>query len=341
MNQLVQQKKEVFGVFHGNKDFETRFTDFDATNGNLVDYAQECSFARQALEKNDFTMDVAAGNKKSLQNAILNVSSIGISLNPAKAHAYLVPRGKAICLDISYKGLTKLATDSGAIKWAKAELVYENDTFKWNGPASLPTHEADPFSERGKVTGGYCIAKLPDDSVLIETMKLEEIHKVQNVSKARSGPWVTWWEEMAKKTIIKRASKSWPQTENRARWDNAVHTLHESEGSAFSLEEERRWNAALKKQDGYDLWLMQRELSEEAINGLFNSFEKGDKSAGKERVRVLVNQGQQVFDGALLDMQSAIDSGDDSAISEILEEASETEKALYIKHLPALEAFKE
>src|SRR5699024_2773328 len=161
--------------------------------------------------------------------------------NPAQQHAYLVPRDGKICLDISFRGLVYLATDSGAIKWAKAELVYENDEFEWLGPSTVPTHKADPFSEdRGKLVGGYVIAKMPDDEVMIETMSAHENDKVRATSSAKNGPWKTWFEEMAKKTLIKRAYKPWPQTPARRRLDTAVEALHESEGSAFTLEQQDR-----------------------------------------------------------------------------------------------------
>jgi recombination protein RecT len=193
------------------KQQEPKFRQLDKANGNLLDFERECLFARQQLLKNDFTLKIAASNPNSLQGAILNVAAIGISLNPAQQHAYLVPRDGAICLDISFRGLTYLATESGAIKWAKVELVYEADTFAWRGPAEMPLHEADPFSERGEIKGGYCIAKLPDDSVMVEVMPVAEIYKIRNTSKAyqaKKGPWFDYEEEMMKKTILKRASKS-------------------------------------------------------------------------------------------------------------------------------------
>ena len=91
------------------KKQESKFMELDAANGSLVDFAQECLFARQQLLKNEFTLKTAANNPNSLQAAVLNVAAIGISLNPASAHAYLVPRDGAICLDISYRGLSKLS----------------------------------------------------------------------------------------------------------------------------------------------------------------------------------------------------------------------------------------
>src|SRR3546814_4153463 len=92
---------------------------------------------------------------------MINVASTGLTLNPAHGHAYLVPRDGAIVLDISYKGLIKIATDTGSVLWARAECVYGKDTFRYHGPAAMPEHEADPFSERGEIVGAYCIAKTP------------------------------------------------------------------------------------------------------------------------------------------------------------------------------------
>ena len=97
---------------------------FDGQNNFGLVFKSECLFAKQQITKESFTLDTAVNNPASLRSAILNVAAIGISLNPSLAHAYLVPRDGAICLDISYRGLVKLATDAGAIEWAKAVLVY-------------------------------------------------------------------------------------------------------------------------------------------------------------------------------------------------------------------------
>ena len=306
--------------------------------GTAVIYEKECLFARQQLAKNDYTLKAAVNNPEALQGAILNVAAIGISLNPATAHAYLVPRGGVICLDISYRGLIKLATDSGAIKWAKAELVYTNDQFEWNGPCTEPTHKADPFStDRGDVKGAYCIAKLPDDSVLVEVMSLADIKKVQATSKAGSGPWVTWWDEMAKKTIIKRASKTWPQTENTQRFSKAVDVLNEHEGSAYTFEQQADFMKAVRDGDGISLIKMQRELPEETLNALFNSFPKGEKTKNKERVRQLQHEAHQQLQDAESSLIAYADSEDKTGVLEILEEIPLEMLDVPAQYLPFIE----
>src|ERR1700739_4461685 len=80
-----------------------------------IAFEREARFAMQIMEGNDFLADIAVSNKPSLRAAITNIAAIGISLNPANKQAYLVPRDKKVCLDISYMGLLDLATNAGSI----------------------------------------------------------------------------------------------------------------------------------------------------------------------------------------------------------------------------------
>lgn len=191
-------------------------TDFnqlaEASGVNKLDFAKEASFAIQALSKNDFLQSVAMSNQDSLKFAVLNVASIGLSLNPVSKLAYLVPRDKQVCLDISYIGLVKLATDCGSVKLVQAHLVFANDKFKYRGVGREPLHEFDPFKERGEFLGAYCVAITHDDKYLVEMMTVKEIDAIKNRAASKSGPWSTDYNEMARKTVIKRASKLWPKT---------------------------------------------------------------------------------------------------------------------------------
>lgn len=305
---------------------EPRFREMDIANGRILDFTQECLFARQQLLKNNFTLDTAAKNPNSLQAAILNVAAIGVSLNPALSHAYLVPRDGAICLDISFRGLVKIATDSGAIKWAKVELVYAADTFEWCGPASAPIHKANPFAskeERGEMVGGYCIAKLPDGDVMTEVMSAEDMYKVRDTSKAwkkSGGPWKDWPDEMAKKTVMKRAAKSWPQTPNRKRLDVAVEALHEAEGTAYTIDEHIEYMRLIQGSDAVGLYLFERAKPEHVRIALYNSFDKGEKVENKKRVASLVAEGYEKITEWSDMLNACIDSDDDYGVREILDD---------------------
>ena len=90
-------------------------SDFSASlSDDKINLASEAGFAVQIISANSYAMGIAQKNPQSLRNAVINVAALGVSLNPAEKKAYLVPRGGAICLDISYRGLAQIAVDSGA-----------------------------------------------------------------------------------------------------------------------------------------------------------------------------------------------------------------------------------
>lgn len=226
-----------------------------ALTDQSVTWAKESQFAIQLFQKNDYLAKTALGNPTSAQNAIINVAAIGITLNPASKLAYLVPRDGMVCLDISYMGLLHLAQATGSIKWGQCKLVYSNDTYESNGLDTAPTHKYNAFGDRGVVVGGYCTVKTPDGDYLTEEMSLAEIKATEATSKAKNGPWKNFWEEMARKTIVKRASKYWPRAE---RLDSAIHVINEDEGvyqepvMAHKSEDEIMEDERRRKQDVID-----------------------------------------------------------------------------------------
>lgn len=205
-----------------------------------ISFRREAEFAVQVLEKNNYSLTTAMSNQNSVIAAVKNIAAIGISLNPAKKQAYLVPRGGAICLDISYMGLLDLAIASGSIKWGQAEVVREKDTFKRQGIDRAPLHEFDDFDEdRGDWKGVYVVVKTADGDYLTTTMTRAEVLAIRDRSeawkavmskKSKSCPWLTDELEMAKKTVIKRASKLWPKTD---RLDHAIHHLNTDGGEGL------------------------------------------------------------------------------------------------------------
>jgi recombination protein RecT len=215
---------------------QKKFIDIVVKSNSGVVFEVESMFAVQAISKNDFLAGVANKNLPSLRNAIINVASVGLSLNPVTQYAYLVPRDGQVCLDVSYKGLLKLATDCGSILWGRAELVYEKDSFKYRGPATVPDHVADVFSaDRGPFVGVYCVAKTAEGDFLVDIMNAAEIKQVEASSKTTKAdtPWKKWFGEMAKKTIIKRASKTWPRSDKNERLAQAIQIVNDHEGIDF------------------------------------------------------------------------------------------------------------
>lgn len=212
-------------------------------SSSSLEFDQEQVFATQLLMNNDFALKVARENPSSLRLAMYNVAAVGLTLNPNQGLAYLVPRRlkageKArITLDISYRGLISIGVETGAIKWAKGELVYENDTFIYHGPGDKPTHDCDPFStDRGALRGGYCLAELPCGGYLVECMSKADMDKIKNSSDMYQkgfGPWIDWEDQMQLKSVAKRGSKWWPKSSQRM--GMALKILNDENGEGLSV----------------------------------------------------------------------------------------------------------
>lgn len=234
MSNEMTQKKPVYevAITQAQSQFE------EAAQRTGMDWRAEMLFAMQSMANNPFLTDVARNNPLSLRMAMVNVAAIGISLNPATAMAFLVPREGKVILDISYRGLIKLATDTGSIQWAKAELVYAKDSFTYKGPGLLPEHHSDPFDkDRGEFRGVYCVAKLASGEYLVETMSAEDIYTIRDLSdlyaKKKKGPWINFFGEQAKKTCIKRAQKTWPKSSPRL--SQAIDYLNKEAGEGIDF----------------------------------------------------------------------------------------------------------
>lgn len=219
---------------------------FQKVNVVSLPFSRESEFALQAFEKSSYLTTVATKNMSSLRNAIINIATVGLSLNPVLKLAYLVPRGDEVCLDFSYMGMVKVATDSGSVVAVRAEVVYEMDIFEYQGPFVLPTFKPggkadDPFlEERGKKKGVWCAAKLASGDYVVGFMSLKDVFAIRNrfsqsykswlTDNSKPCPWVSDEDEMIKKTILRREYKLWPKTERLA---NAIEALNKVEGIDF------------------------------------------------------------------------------------------------------------
>jgi recombinational DNA repair protein RecT len=176
-----------------------------------------------------------------------------------------------VCLDIMYRGLIKIATDAGSIRWVQAEVVYSSDKFSFRGPTVAPEHNANPFAkDRGAIIGVYCVAKTVDGDLLTDCMSVDEVNEIRDRSsyykKTKKGPWATDYGEMAKKTVIKRARKTWPESSNgtAGRLQHATELANIADGYD-SLPEQ---HGAITPSGG--AWESMSEESQEFLQGIAN-----------------------------------------------------------------------
>lgn len=157
---------------------------------------------------------------ESFYGAVLQCAALGLEPGSALGHCYLLPFGNGkdkqgrpnAQLIIGYRGMIDLARRSGQIISLQAYCVHEQDTFNYKlGLDPDIEHIPASVADRGKVTHVYAVAKLKGGGVQFEVMSRAEIEKVRTSSKAgNSGPWSSHWEEMAKKTVIRRLFKYLP-----------------------------------------------------------------------------------------------------------------------------------
>lgn len=158
-------------------------------------------------------------NIESFMGSIMQCAQLGLEPGSALGHAYLLPfgngkakDGKSNCqLIIGYRGMIDLARRSGQIVSLTARTVHENDTFKYEFGLEETMHHVPADGDRGKMTHVYAVAKLKGGGVQFDVMSRADVDKVRSTSKAgTNGPWVTHFEEMAKKTVIRRLFKYLP-----------------------------------------------------------------------------------------------------------------------------------
>lgn len=157
---------------------------------------------------------------ESFYGSVLMCAQLGLEPGSALGHCYLLPFGNGkdasgrpnAQLIIGYRGMIDLARRSGQISSINAYVVHEADEFSYElGLHPDITHKPSALAERGPVTYVYAVAVLKGGGVQFEVMSRAEIEAVRKQSKAgNSGPWCTHWEEMAKKTVIRRLFKYLP-----------------------------------------------------------------------------------------------------------------------------------
>lgn len=175
--------------------------------------------ARIALTEVRKTPALAKCDQTSFLGAIMQCAQLGLEPGGALGHAYLLPfenrkRGTTdVQFIVGYRGMIDLARRSGQILSIEARAVYQTDKFHVSlGLHPDLKHEPDwEAGDRGPLKFVYAVAKLKDGGTQFEVMSRAEIERVRSQSKAgTSGPWVSHFEEMAKKTVIRRLFKYLP-----------------------------------------------------------------------------------------------------------------------------------
>lgn len=148
----------------------------------------------------------------SVLNSVMQAAQLGLEPGGPLGDAYLVPYKNECTLIVGYRGLVSLARRSGQIISIEAHVVHERDRFVCKyGLDSVLVHEPDWSADPGAVIAVYAVARLRDGGVQYEVMTKAQVEAIRTRSRAgSSGPWVSDWAEMARKTVVRRLCKYLP-----------------------------------------------------------------------------------------------------------------------------------
>jgi len=157
-------------------------------------------------------------DQQSLLGAIMETAQLGLEPDGILGHAYMVPFNRQVTLIVGYKGLIDLARRSGAVVSIQAHVVYEGDEFEYSyGLQDCLVHRPT-LQGRGRPIAVYAAAVLKDGGHAFEVMSVEEVNIIRDGSLGyqaakkykKESPWDTNWDEMARKTAVRRLAKYLP-----------------------------------------------------------------------------------------------------------------------------------
>lgn len=189
--------------------------------GRAVDPGHFLRVVMTSIQKNPLLLEC---EPITLIGAIIQGAQLKLEFDSILGHAYLLPfwnskkNRREVQFIPGYKGLIALVRRSDELKGIEGRVVHKNDRFRYGfGTESFIEHvpaEGDP----GEVIAFYAVAKMTNGGAQFDVMHKSEVDKVMRRSPAKNkegqvvGPWVSDYEEMGKKTVIRRLCKLLPVT---------------------------------------------------------------------------------------------------------------------------------
>lgn len=174
-------------------------------------------FTRMVLSAISSNPKLAECTPKSFLAAMMNAAQLGLEPNTPMGQAYLIPyKNKGVMeiqFQIGYKGLIDLAYRSD-VTIIQAHEVCENDEFEYELGLDPVLKHKPALTDRGDVILYYATFKTKNGGYGFEVMSVDDIKKhaskySQSFNSSYS-PWTSNFDEMAKKTVIKKCLKYAP-----------------------------------------------------------------------------------------------------------------------------------
>ena len=213
-----------------------------------ITFAQEKMHVLALIKK---SRDLKKALPDSIYDALLQAASMGLSFNPTLAHCYLIPRRMRRRRDgesksdyetvpflayasPSYRGLIHIPVAAGAIRFARAEVIYKDDHFKYFGPHHDVEYELKTSPDcqtEANAVGVFAAAKTIHGDPLSEYMPRDTVMKIKAMSEMKNS--MMWnpekfWTEGWKKAALRRFYKTLPNAPLAL--NHALEVLNTNEG---------------------------------------------------------------------------------------------------------------
>lgn len=175
-------------------------------------------FTRMVLSAISTNQALGSCTPSSFLGAMMSAAQLGLEPNTPLGQAYILPyKNKGVLeaqFQLGYKGLIDLAYRSGEVELVQAHIVYENDKFECEYGLEPKLTHVPADSNRGNAIKVYAMFKTKSGGYGFEVMSMDDVREhAKKYSKAYSStysPWATNFEEMAKKTVLKKCLKYAP-----------------------------------------------------------------------------------------------------------------------------------
>lgn len=175
-------------------------------------------FTRMVLSALSVNPKLGDCTPTSFLGAMMSAAQLGLEPNTPLGQAYILPYNNRGTMEaqfqLGYKGLIDLSYRSGEVEVVQAHIVYENDEFSCEYGLEPKLIHKPADKERGNPVKVYAMFKTKSGGYGFEVMSMDDVRKhAEKYSKAYGtsfSPWKTSFEEMAKKTVLKRVLKYAP-----------------------------------------------------------------------------------------------------------------------------------
>jgi len=184
-------------------------------------------FTRIAMSAISANPQLAECTPVSFLASLMTAAQLGLEVNTPLGEAYLIPyyngrEGVLNCqFQLGYKGLLSLAYRSGNFIAIESRTVCANDGFEISFGLEPKLVCKPNITDRGDPVGYYALYRTVNGGYGMDYMSMAEIklHRDEFCKSAGKGfsPWDTAFDEMAKKTVLKRCLKYAPLSSEAAR----------------------------------------------------------------------------------------------------------------------------